>query len=84
MIAAFVGDECDSDQKEYDDKDHALFVGREFENSEKAFHLSLRCAWRLHYRICHVERSETPLACLRVLVSSHLIRDSSPATAGSE
>ena len=38
MIAALVGDECDCDQNEHDDEDHALFIRRELENSEQAFH----------------------------------------------
>ena len=44
MIAALVGDECDCDQNEHDDEDHALFVRREFENPEQALHLELRSA----------------------------------------
>jgi len=38
MSAALVGDEGNCDQKEHDDKDDALFVPRELENSEQAFH----------------------------------------------
>jgi len=38
MNAPLVGDKCDCDQNEHDDKDHALFVRREFENPEKPFH----------------------------------------------
>ena len=38
MIAAPVCDECDCDQNEHDDEDHALFIRRELENSEQAFH----------------------------------------------
>ena len=41
MNAAFVSDECDRDQNEHDDHDNALFVFRELENSEQAFHLVL-------------------------------------------
>jgi hypothetical protein len=38
MNAALVGDECDCDQNKNDDEHHALFVRREFDDSEEAFH----------------------------------------------
>ena len=38
MIAVLVGGECDCDQNEHDDEDHALFIRRELEDSEQAFH----------------------------------------------
>jgi hypothetical protein len=41
MNAALVGDECDRDQNEHNDEHHALFVRRELENSEQAFHRSV-------------------------------------------
>jgi hypothetical protein len=39
MNAAFVSDECDGEQDKQDDQDNALFVFREFEDSEEALHL---------------------------------------------
>ena len=41
MNAALVSDECDYDQNEHDDEHYALFVRRELENSEQAFHRSV-------------------------------------------
>ena len=41
MNAALVGGECDCDQDEHDDEDHALFIHGELENSEQAFHRSV-------------------------------------------
>jgi hypothetical protein len=38
MKAAFVSDERDRDQNEHHDEHDALFVFREIENSEEAFH----------------------------------------------
>jgi hypothetical protein len=62
--ALFVSDEPDRDQNEYHDDHDALFVLRKFENSEQAFHLGVTvCDRSFDYRICHVERSETSLAC---------------------
>ena len=40
MTAALVGDDGDCDQNEHDDKHYALFVRREFEDPEQAFHFS--------------------------------------------
>jgi hypothetical protein len=39
MNAAFVSDECDGEQDKQDYQDNALFVFREFEDSEEALHL---------------------------------------------
>jgi len=39
--AAFVSDEGDHDEREHHDQNHALFVFREFENSEESFHFSV-------------------------------------------
>jgi hypothetical protein len=39
MNAALVSDERDCDEKEHHDEDDALFVFREFEDPEQAFHL---------------------------------------------
>jgi hypothetical protein len=39
MNAPSIADNCDDDQKKYDDEDDALFVFGEFENPEQAFHL---------------------------------------------
>jgi hypothetical protein len=41
MNAAFVSDECDGEQDKQDDQNNALFVFREFEDSEGALHLQL-------------------------------------------
>jgi hypothetical protein len=38
MNAPFVSDERDRDQNEHHDEDDALFVFRELENPEQAFH----------------------------------------------
>ena len=38
MNAPFVSNKRDRDQNEHDDQDDALFVLREFENSEQALH----------------------------------------------
>jgi len=39
MNAAFVSDECDGEQDKQDHQDNALFVFREFEDSQEALHL---------------------------------------------
>jgi hypothetical protein len=39
MNAAFVSDECGGEQDKQDDQDNALFVFREFEDSQEALHL---------------------------------------------
>jgi len=57
MDAVLVSDEGDCNQNEHHDQDDALFVLREFEDSEEAPHF-------IRYRLCHVERSETSLAPL--------------------
>ena len=38
MNAALVGGECDCDQNEHDDENHALFIRRELENPEESLH----------------------------------------------
>ena len=45
MNAALVGNDRDCDQNEHDDEHHTLFVRREFENSEQAFHVSAAQLW---------------------------------------
>jgi hypothetical protein len=40
MHAAFVSDECGRDKHKHHDQNDALLVFREFENPEKAFHLT--------------------------------------------
>ena len=63
MNTAFVSDKCDRDQNEYDDEHDALFVLGKLENSEQAFHLVLRAGVDFCITVCHLERSETSLAC---------------------
>ena len=63
MNAALVAEQCQCDQNEYDDEHDALFVLGKLENSEQAFHLALRAAVDFCITVCHVERSETSLAC---------------------
>ena len=70
MNAALISDKCDRDQNEHHDQNDALFVFREFENSEQAFHLVRR-----NFGICG--HHFFPLG---VLQSHH----SDPAVAGEE
>jgi hypothetical protein len=58
MNATLVFDECDRDKNEYHEEHNALFVFRELEDPEQAFHL----IGGMSYSACHVERSETSLA----------------------
>jgi hypothetical protein len=58
MDAAFVSCESDGDERKHDDENDALFVFRELENPEQAFHFASVHA----YAACHVEQSETSLA----------------------
>jgi hypothetical protein len=61
---AFISDDRERQQDKHHDQDDTLFVLGEFENSEQAFHLGVTvCDRPFDYRICHVERSETSLAC---------------------
>ena len=66
MNAAFVSDKRDRDQNEHHDQDNALFVLREFENLEQAFHFNAAQLWYLQTSLfplgvlqaCHSEGSE--------------------------
>jgi hypothetical protein len=69
MNAAFVFDERNCNKREDYDEHNALFVLREFENPEEAFHVILAQLWYLSrpaicfaslliLQSCHSERSE--------------------------
>ena len=91
MNAPLVSEECDRDQNKRYDEDNALFIFGQLKNPQWPFHvvvaqlgICLTAIYDDHITIlCHVERSETSLAVL-VPTAHQRIRDSSPATAGSE
>ncbi len=83
MNAPLISDKCDRDQNEHHDQNDALFVFREFENSEQAFHLVRRnfgiCGHHFFplgaLQTCHSEGSEESQIIFLHVLTKPIVRD---------